>query len=64
MFNFWENIGRYPRFFISSTLGLFLILVSPFKKLFRTNLGSFIFIVIFFTILTSAVLIFNAMLNI
>ena len=27
--NFWDNILRYPRFFISSMVGLFLILISP-----------------------------------
>jgi len=64
MFNFWENIARYPRFFISATAGLFLILLSPFQKLFRTNLGKLLFIVIVFTIFTLGFLIFNAMLNI
>lgn len=26
---FWENLLRYPRFFISSIIGLILILVNP-----------------------------------
>ena len=64
MFNFWENISRYPRFFISATAGLFLILISPFQKLFRTSFGKLIFIFIFSTILLLIVVTFNAMLNI
>ena len=64
MFNFWENIARYPRFFISATAGLFLILLSPFQKLLRTTLGKFLFILVVLTILTLGFLTFNAMLNI
>ena len=26
---FWDNLLRYPRFFISSMIGLILILVTP-----------------------------------
>jgi|TARA_B100000768_G_scaffold107997_1_gene100268 hypothetical protein len=43
MNNFWENVARYPRFFISSMLGLFLILISPFQKLLRTTTGKIVF---------------------
>lgn len=63
MFNFWENVSRYPRFFISATAGLFLILLSPFQKLLRTSLGKFLFILIVLTVFTLGFLIFNAMLN-
>lgn len=35
MNNFWNNISRYPRFFISSMLGLILIILTPFKNLFK-----------------------------
>jgi hypothetical protein len=35
MNNFWTNIVRYPRFFISSMIGLILIILSPFKNLFK-----------------------------
>ena len=42
MNNFWENIARYPRFFISAMLGLLLILISPFQKLLRTTVGKII----------------------
>jgi len=43
MNNFWENIARYPRFFISAMLSLLLILISPFQKLLRTTVGKIIF---------------------
>jgi hypothetical protein len=43
MNNFWENIARYPRFFISAMLGLVLILIAPFQKLLRTTTGKIIF---------------------
>jgi hypothetical protein len=35
MNNFWTNITRYPRFFISSMIGLILIILRPFKNLFK-----------------------------
>ena len=43
MNNFWENIARYPRFFLSAMLGLLLILISPFQNLLRTTVGKIIF---------------------
>jgi hypothetical protein len=36
MNNFWTNISRYPRFFISSLVGLILIILTPFKNLIKT----------------------------
>jgi hypothetical protein len=36
MNNFWTNIIRYPRFFISSMIGLILIILTPFRNLFKT----------------------------
>ena len=35
MNNFWNNISRYPRFFISSLIGLILVIVRPFRNLFK-----------------------------
>ena len=35
MNNFWNNISRYPRFFISSVAGLILVILTPFKNLFK-----------------------------
>lgn len=45
MFNFWENISRYPRFFISASLGLVMILTTPFQNLLKTRSGIIIFII-------------------
>ena len=35
MNDFWNNIARYPRFFISSLIGLILIILTPFRNLFK-----------------------------
>jgi len=62
MNNFWTNIVRYPRFFISSMIGLILIILTPFRNLFKTPklrlfliLFSLVFILsLYFTIKTMA----------
>nr|YP_010418101.1 hypothetical protein Ycf33 [Sargassum polycystum]YP_010418196.1 hypothetical protein Ycf33 [Sargassum plagiophyllum]USF18319.1 hypothetical protein Ycf33 [Sargassum polycystum]USF18414.1 hypothetical protein Ycf33 [Sargassum plagiophyllum] len=47
---FWDNLLRYPRFFISSMFGLILILLSPFinqsKKVNRKVIFFFLSIII------------------
>ena len=35
MNEFWNNVSRYPRFFISSLAGLILIILTPFRNLFK-----------------------------
>ena len=35
MNNFWKNISRYPRFFISSLAGLIFVILAPLKNLFK-----------------------------
>jgi hypothetical protein len=35
MNDFWNNISRYPRFFISSLVGLILIIIAPVRNLFK-----------------------------
>lgn len=37
MNDFWNNISRYPRFFISSFIGLILVILAPFKNLFKVT---------------------------
>lgn len=37
MNDFWNNIFRYPRFFISSVIGLLLVIITPFKNLFKIS---------------------------
>jgi uncharacterized membrane protein YcfT len=48
MNDFWNNISRYPRFFISSLAGLILVILAPFKNLFKIK--KFRFILPFFLI--------------
>lgn len=35
MQDFWSNVSRYPRYFITFTLGVLLALVSPLFPLFQ-----------------------------
>jgi len=35
MNDFLNNISRYPRFFISSLIGLILVILTPFRNLFK-----------------------------
>lgn len=54
MNDFWTNIFRYPRFFISSLIGLVLVILTPFKNLFKISKlrGILIlFLLLFFTCL-------------
>ena len=46
MNDFWANIVRYPRFFISSLIGLILVILTPFRNLFK-NPKSRIFLILF-----------------
>jgi len=51
MNNFWNNIFRYPRFFISSLVGLILIILTPIKNLFKIpklRIFLILFLLIFF----------------
>jgi len=51
MVNFWENVLRYPKFFISSVIGLMVIIISPVRKLFanpNTKWFSIIIVLILF----------------
>jgi hypothetical protein len=48
MSDFWNNISRYPRFFISSVIGLTLVIIAPFRNLFKIpKLRIFLVILIF-----------------
>jgi len=43
MNDFWNNISRYPRFFISSLVGLILVLLTPFRNLLKIKKLRFLF---------------------
>ena len=60
MNDFWNNISRYPRFFISSMAGLILVILTPFKNLFKIKklrifviIGFILFIAILYAVITS-----------
>jgi len=62
MNDFWNNISRYPRFFISSLAGLILVILAPFKNLLKIKklrifviLSFILFIGILYTILINMV---------
>ena len=64
MSNFWENIARYPKFFISSVIGLIVIITSPLRKLNKNVNGRFIFIALTITITGLTLQVFRLMLEI
>jgi Protein of unknown function (DUF751) len=60
MSDFWTNLSRYPRFFISSMVGLILVILTPFRNLFKIKkfrilvpILLILFIIILYLILTS-----------
>ena len=62
MSDFWNNVSRYPRFFISSLAGLILVILAPFKNLFKIKklrffviIGIILFIIVLYTILLNMV---------
>lgn len=47
---FWDNLLRYPRFFISSMIGLILVVINPIisqLKKFNDKKIIYIFLIIF-----------------
>jgi hypothetical protein len=47
MNDFWNNISRYPRFFISSVTGLILVILAPFRNLLKIKKFQFILPIVF-----------------
>ena len=60
MNDFWTNVSRYPRFFISSLVGLILVIVAPFRNLFKIKKFRFIIPIIF---LISIITLYSILLN-
>jgi hypothetical protein len=58
MNDFWNNISRYPRFFISSLAGLILVILAPLKNLFKIKKFRIVLIIFFilFMILLSTII--------
>ena len=60
MSDFWTNVSRYPRFFISSLVGLILVIVAPFRNLFKVKKFRFIIpIIILMTLSTLYLILLN-----
>ena len=62
MNDFWNNISRYPRFFISSVAGLILVILTPFKNLLKIKklrifviIGFILFVGILYSIILNMV---------
>jgi Protein of unknown function (DUF751) len=60
MSDFWNNIARYPRFFISSLVGLILVILAPFKNLFKIPKFRIVLII---SVLLFMVLLYNIIIN-
>lgn len=61
--NFWDNLLRYPRFFISSMVGLFLVLITPLIKLAKEIPNKILIFFLFFLFFGGLFLILNQMMN-
>ena len=61
MNDFWTNISRYPRFFISSLAGLILVILTPFKNVFKVPKLRIFLIISFFLFLLLLYLIIQNM---
>ena len=60
MNDFWNNISRYPRFFISSLAGLILVILTPFKNLFKVpKLRVFVL----FSLILIVIILYNIIIN-
>ena len=62
MNDFWNNIIRYPRFFIIILFGLILVILTPFRNLFKIPkfrilliISFFLLILLLYTILRSMI---------
>jgi hypothetical protein len=58
MNDFWNNISRYPRFFITSLAGSILVILAPFRNLFKVPklrifliLGFLLFVILLYLVI-------------
>lgn len=61
--NFWNNITRYPRFFISSMIGLFLVIITSLLKIFKDIPDKKVLFILFLLVFAIIMLILSLMLN-
>ena len=60
MNDFWSNIFRYPRFFISSLIGLLVTILTPFQNLFKIKK---LRVILPFILLIGILIIYNILIN-
>lgn len=60
---FWENVSRYPRYFVSIILGIFFVLFGWLKPLFKNPVTSIAVVGFFIAGLTFITLTLRAMLG-
>ena len=60
---FWDNLLRYPRFFISSMVGLILVLINPLIVLLKKFDDKKLIYVFFVSVLIALFCILKEMLN-
>ena len=61
MSDFWTNVFRYPRFFISSLAGLILIILTPFRNLLKIKRLRIVFPLVLIGFIASLYLILASM---
>ena len=61
MSDFWTNLSRYPRFFISSLAGLILVILTPFRNLFKIKKFRIIVPILFFLFIVVLYLVLRTM---
>ena len=61
--SFWDNLLRYPRFFISSMIGLFLILITPIIRLWKEVPNKKLFFLLFLSGFILLFWVLNQMIN-
>ena len=61
MSDFWNNISRYPRFFISSMAGLILVILAPLKNLFKVPKLRIFAVIFFISVITVLTIILRNM---
>jgi hypothetical protein len=61
--DFWENLLRFPRFFVSSVLGLVLTILGPFFNLLRDPKTTWLLLLLTILSLIFLIATLEAMLN-
>lgn len=61
--DFWENVIRFPRFFISATIGLIFTIIGPFLNLLRRPQTTIVFVIVLISIILFISLTLKAMLS-